>query len=65
MTRSSATLLLNKTQLYPLGFDHKYEEVSVHMLPHERDPSTSKKHTKDMKRRVHKFHNFMIFVQRF
>lgn len=50
MTRSSARLLLSKTQLYPLGFDHKYEEVSVHMLPHERNPSLSKKHTNFMKR---------------
>lgn len=36
MTRSSATQLLNKTQLYPLGVHHKYEEVSVHMLPHDK-----------------------------
>lgn len=43
MTPSSAELLLIKTQLYPLGFDHKYKEVSVHMLPHEKDPSASEK----------------------
>lgn len=35
MTRSSAAMLLNKTQQYPLGFDHKYQDV--HMPPHERD----------------------------
>lgn len=50
MTRSSATLP-NKTQLYPLGFDHKYEEVSVHMLPHDKTCT--------------QLHKFMIFILRF
>lgn len=36
LTRSSAAPLLNQTQRYPLGVDHKYEEVSVHMLPHDK-----------------------------
>lgn len=58
MTPSSAQLLLIKTQLYPLGFDHKYREVSVHMLPHEKDPSASEKHTVKVTRRVHNSTSF-------
>lgn len=36
LTRSSAAPLLNQTQRYSLGVHHKYEEVSVHMLPHDK-----------------------------